>query len=998
MNTIYTLVWNASTRSFVAASELAKGRKKSSSRKKALAMATAMLLGATAFHTAFAQNSAEPAGSACTTANGQAGTVSGSGVCTANVGGTMNIGTDAIGILGGGFNGSSTGIAISPTNTQNGAITQATAGNAWDIAIGNNAKADNQTSNSSGGKAVALGANANANGSGTIAIGDAATATVGGTIALGAGSVANAANALALGTSTHAANTGTVAVGNSATSSGVASTAVGQFANATGNGAVAIGGSGVAATAAHASGLHAVAIGEQSNAAGSGSVALGFNASAANQNAVALGQNSVTTADNSISVGAVGSERRVMNMAAGTQSTDAVNVSQLAPVVSALGGGAAIDATTGAVTGPSYTLSNGGTQTTIGGALGALDGALSTANTNITNNATSITNLQQQLGDVAAGGVQYDDPATRNQVTLGGTGATATVKLTNVAAGAVSSTSTDAVNGSQLFGTADSVANALGGGAAVNADGTISAPSYSVGGSTVHNVGDAITNVDGRVTQNSSDISDLADQIGSGTLGLVQQSAAGANLTVGAQTDGAAVDFTGTAGARTLTGVANGAVNASSADAVNGSQLFGTAGSVASALGGGATVNADGTVSAPSYALDDGNGGTVIAHSVDGALANLDIRTSSNQTSITNLTEQLNNGSVGLVQQAAAGANLSVGANTDGAAVDFSGTSGARVLTGVANGVGNTDAVSLGQLKSALGYDPGDSLAPLLALRYDDETLASATLGGASGTVLNNVGPGLIAAGSMQAVNGGQLYSMQQNFQGQIDWLTGQVGNLNDRVSVIEQGAANPPPAPDPGNGGTPGYGPGPGTGDNSLVVGSGAEASGANSSAIGNGAVASGDNSSAVGAGANASGNNSVALGAGSVADRDNTVSVGSEGNERQITNVAAGTQRTDAANWGQVQDAVNGVKDWANQKFQQVDRRINRMGAMSAAYGQMAFSAQGLETKNRMGVGVGTQGGQSAIAVGYSRQLKPNMNLSFGGSASAGDVSMGAGLSVGW
>ena len=150
--------------------------------------------------------------------------------------------------------------------------------------------------------------------------------------------------------------------------------------------------------------------------------------------------------------------------------------------------------------------------------------------------------------------------------------------------------------------------------------------------------------------------------------------------------------------------------------------------------------------------------------------------------------------------------------------------------------------------------------------------------------------------------------------------------------------------------------------------------------------------------ASANASGNNSVALGAGSVADRDNTVSVGSEGNERQITNVAAGTQRTDAANWGQVQDAVNGVKDWANQKFQQVDRRINRMGAMSAAYGQMAFSAQGLETKNRMGVGVGTQGGQSAIAVGYSRQLKPNMNLSFGGSASAGDVSMGAGLSVGW
>ena len=975
MNTIYKLVWNASTHSFVAASELAKGRKKGSSRKKALAMATAMLLGATAFNTALAQNSAEPAGNACTTATGQAGTTNASGTCTANT--KASIGTDSVGVLGGGFNGSGPGVTIASTGSS------ATASGASTIAIGNSANAGNFND------VIAIGTGSAVSNHDAIAIGSQLTVAAQNAIVLGSngvtvdagsngafvvapnanGGATNSADAVAiLGHATNAASA--VAIGNAATVTTTESTAIGMNSSATGTNTLALG--------AHAS------------ASGASSVALGNSSTASRSNAVSVGRASTDTGGQYL--------RQVVNMAAGTQANDAVNVSQLSPVVDALGGGASINATTGAVTGPTYTLSNGGTQTTVGGALSALDGALSTANTNITNNTTSITNLQQQLGDVTAGGVQYDDPSTKDQVTLGGTSATATVKLTNVANGTVSSTSTDAVNGSQLFGTADSVASALGGGAAVNADGTISVPSYSVGGSTVHNIGDAITNIDGRVTQNSSDISDLADQIGSGTLGLVQQSAAGANLTVGAQTDGAAVDFTGTTGARTLTGVANGAVNATSADAVNGSQLFATAGSVASALGGGAAVNADGTVSAPSYALDDGNGGTVIAHSVDGALANLDSRTTSNQTSITNLTEQLNNGSVGLVQQAAAGANLTVGANTDGGAVDFSGTSGPRVLTGVANGVGNSDAVSLGQLKSALGYDPGDSLAPLLALRYDDETLASATLGGASGTVLNNVGPGLIAAGSMQAVNGGQLYAMQQNFQGQIDWLTGQVGDLNDRVSVIEQGAANPPPAPDPGNGGTPGYGPGPGTGDNSLVVGAGADASGSNSSAIGNGAVASGDNSSAIGVGATASGSNSVALGAGSVADRDNTVSVGSEGNERQITNVAAGTQRTDAANWGQVQDAVNGVKDWANQKFHQVDRRINRMGAMSAAYGQMAFSAQGLETKNRLGVGVGTQGGQSAIAVGYSRQLKPNMNLSFGGSASAGDVSMGAGLSVGW
>jgi len=299
--------------------------------------------------------------------------------------------------------------------------------------------------------------------------------------------------------------------------------------------------------------------------------------------------------------------------------------------------------------------------------------------------------------------------------------------------------------------------------------------------------------------------------------------------------------------------------------------------------------------------------------------------------------------------------------------VDFTGTDGMRRLTGVANGIGDDDAVTMSQLKAAGLYDPSGD--PMTVISYDDHSLASATLGGTNGTVINNLAPGLIAAGSMQAVNGSQLFDMQQTFQSKFDSLNNQVGDLNDRVGTIEQGIADGTIG-GPGNGGgDPVYGPGSGSGDNSLVVGDNADASGSDSVAVGNGseasgdkstatgtgAVASGNNSTATGAGAvasgsgstavgagatasgenatalgsnaNASGNNSVALGAGSVADRDNTVSVGSEGNERQITNVAAGTQRTDAANWGQVQDAVNGVQDWANQKFHQVDKRINRM-----------------------------------------------------------------------
>ncbi|WP_436899358.1 YadA-like family protein, partial [Acinetobacter gyllenbergii] len=72
----------------------------------------------------------------------------------------------------------------------------------------------------------------------------------------------------------------------------------------------------------------------------------------------------------------------------------------------------------------------------------------------------------------------------------------ATGKISGVAAGEVSATSDEAINGSQLAGTAKSVSDALGGGSVVNPDGTVTAPSYEVNGETVRNVGDAITELD----------------------------------------------------------------------------------------------------------------------------------------------------------------------------------------------------------------------------------------------------------------------------------------------------------------------------------------------------------------------------------------------------------------------------------------------------------------------------------------------------------------------
>ncbi|WP_408734387.1 hypothetical protein [Paraburkholderia bannensis] len=190
---------------------------------------------------------------------------------------------------------------------------------------------------------------------------------------------------------------------------------------------------------------------------------------------------------------------------------------------------------------------------------------------NVTTINGQITNMQGQLADA----VLYDS-SSHNSVTLGGTGATSAVALHNVAAGDVSASSLDAVNGSQLYSTASSTASALGGGSTVNSDGSISAPTYVVGGSTYNNVGGAVTNLDGRVTQNTSDISNITNNINNGTIGLVQQDQTTRNITVAKDTDGTIVDFTGTAGTRVLTGVSNGAVNASSVDAVNGSPRRGS--------------------------------------------------------------------------------------------------------------------------------------------------------------------------------------------------------------------------------------------------------------------------------------------------------------------------------------------------------------------------------------------------------------------------------------
>ncbi|MEZ0532944.1 YadA family autotransporter adhesin [Enterobacter sp. KB-221C9] len=147
----------------------------------------------------------------------------------------------------------------------------------------------------------------------------------------------------------------------------------------------------------------------------------------------------------------------------------------------------------------------------------------------------------------------------------------------------------------------------------------------------------------------------------------------------------------------------------------------------------------------------------------------------------------------------------------------------------------------------------------------------------------------------------------------------------------------------------------------------------GADTTAVGAGTNVSGNSSVAVGSGSTASHNNAVALGANSSTDRDNSVSVGSAGNERQITNVAAGTKSTDAVNVAQMKDAVSDSYQYTNNKFGDLKNMINDQKDKLSAGIAGAMAMAGLPQPYSAGASMfsmsgGTYQGESAVAFGVS------------------------------
>ncbi|MFP3507447.1 YadA-like family protein [Burkholderia sp. SIMBA_062] len=594
-----------------------------------------------------------------------------------------------------------------------------------------------------------------------------------------------------------------------------------------------------------------------------------------------------------------------------------------------------------------YDASHGGTSPQRIGNLAA--GQNGTDAVNVAQLNAAIHDGTSQLDALA---VKYDD-ASKRQVSLGAGNGGIPVRVTNVAEGNVSNGSTDAVNGAQLRRAIDGTAAALGGGATANTDGSIAAPAYKIGGDSFNNVGDALTNLDGRVGSNTTTLGNHETRIGNAETNIAGNTTAIAGL----QKD--ALQFDPTLGAYNaarggaptkLTSVADGNVAAGSTDAVNGGQLYGVKSDLEQQITQVSNQTGEAVKNVVKYDVD-GNG------------------------------NRLNSVSL-------------IGGNPNAAVV----------LKNVAAGTDDTDAVNVKQLKSV--QSNLDQLGAL-AVQYDDSSKGSITLGGAGGTRITNVKAGTLSATSTDAVNGSQLYATNQ----QVSKNTTDIANLQDNVTNIANGKAGLVQQQDPKGAITVGKDSGgtsvnfSGTAGDRVLTGvaAGVNANDAVNMAQFNDALktaATNDrirtaatdanttwiaraDAGSIGSTATATGKNAVAVGQGSIADRDNSFSVGAKGNERQVTNVAAGTAPTDAVNVQQLNDNLNAAstqaKGYTDQRIGQVYNSFNDLkkdmyGGVASAMAVAGLPQPTGAGRSMVSAATSNYHGQQGFAAGYSYVTESN------------------------
>ncbi|WP_417472080.1 YadA-like family protein [Luteimonas mephitis] len=114
-------------------------------------------------------------------------------------------------------------------------------------------------------------------------------------------------------------------------------------------------------------------------------------------------------------------------------------------------------------------------------------------------------------------------------------------------------------------------------------------------------------------------------------------------------------------------------------------------------------------------------------------------------------------------------------------------------------------------------------------------------------------------------------------------------------------------------------------------------------------------------------------------------------------VRTLDAANTYTDAV-FAKFNSELDTFRDDVDQRFREQDRRIDKLAAMSGAYAGMAMNTAGLAGANRIGVGVGGQNGESALAVGYQRAIGNRASVSIGAAFGGGESSLMGGAGFSW
>ncbi|HFD1459352.1 YadA-like family protein [Escherichia coli] len=871
-------------------------------------------------------------------------------------------------------------------------------------AIGNNAHAKGVNS-------IAMGSGSIADKVNTIALGNGSQSLADNAIAIGQGNKANGTDAIALGNASLSSGLNSIALGKTSVVTGDNSLALGSNTNANGINSVALGADSIADQdnsvsvgssslqrkivnvkngaikadshdAINGSQLYAISDSIAKRLGGGSSVnpddgtvnAPTYNLKNGNKNNVGsaltvLDENTLQWDQIKGKYSAVhGSSTTsvITDVANGTisaASKDAVNGSQLYDLQqdALLWNGTAFSAAHGTeatskitnVTAGNLTASS--TDAVNGSQLKTTNDNVTTNTTNIATNTTNITNLTDSVGDLKDDSLLWNKAAGAFSAAHG---TEATSKITNLLAGKISSNSTDAINGSQLYGVADSFTSYLGGGADISDTGVLSGPTYTIGGTDYTNVGDALAAI------NTSFSTSLGDA-------LLWDATAGKFSAKHGINNAPSV----------ITDVANGAVSSTSSDAINGSQLYGVSDYIADALGGNAVVNTDGSITTPTYAIAGGSYNNVgdaleaIDTTLDDALlwdttangGNGAFSAAHGKDKTASVITNVANGAVSATSSDAINGSQLYSTNKyiadalgGDAEVNADGTITAPTYT-----IANTDYNNVGEALDALDNN---------ALLWDEDAGAYNASHDGNASKITNVAAGDLSTTSTDAVNGSQLNAtnilVTQNSQ-MINQLAGNTSEtyIEDNGAGINYVRTN-----DTGLTFTDASAAGIG----STAVGYNTVAKGDSSVAMGYNSFAKGDSSVAIGQGSYSGVDTGIALGSSSVSSRvivkgsrntsvseegvvigyDTTdgellgaLSIGDDGKYRQIINVADGSEAHDAVTVRQLQNAIGAVATTPTKYY-----HANSTAEDSLAVGEdsLAMGAKTIVNGNA-GIGIG-------------------------------------------